>query len=111
MVLPVELQNVLAKTPAAERITQLQKANPENDQRQSIMVGDQKAHEAQRKPTPAVQSDEVILHRDRPKDDKGKSKKEKEQHTKDGTDADGHVKPPDDDGTPVLPPPSLDITV
>ena len=58
MVQPVELQNVLAKTPAAERITQLQKANPENDQRQSIMVVGQKSHDSQGKAAPAVQSEQ-----------------------------------------------------
>lgn len=110
MVRPVELQDAIAKTPAAERITQLQKAGPENDQKYALLIGGQKTQEAQRKATPTVHPDEVILHRDRPSGDKKKGGKKKpgEDTEEHGDDAQ-QQKPPDDE-TP-LPPPVLDITV
>jgi hypothetical protein len=110
MVRPVELQDAIAKTPAAERIAQLQKAGPENDQRQSLLVGGQKAHEAQHKTTPAVHPDEVILHCDHPGGGKKKRGKNKGQESQDehGDDTDRKSAPDDE---PPLPPPVLDITV
>lgn len=111
MVRPVELQDVLSKTQAAERITQLQKSSPENDQRQSLLVAGQKASEAQHKSTPTVHPDEVILHRN--PQEEGKKKRNKKSGGPQG-EAAGEVTektPAPDDDEPPLPPPVLDITV
>jgi len=78
MVRPVELQDNLAKTPAAERVTQTQRAAAENDQRQAMMTVTQKAQTAQRQPTAAPQGDEVIIHREPDREDQEKKKKKKE---------------------------------
>ncbi|MBI5867636.1 MAG: hypothetical protein HZB43_05005 [candidate division Zixibacteria bacterium] len=111
MVQPIELQDVLAKTQAAERITQLQKASPENDQRQSLLIAGQKASEAQHKATPAVHPDEVILHRNPEEEKKRKKEKKGDKAPKEGTDEDADKIPPAMDEEPPLPPPVLDITV
>ena len=50
MVRPVELQDNLAKTPAVERIAQLQKSDPENEQRQVIQSTGQKTQDARGAP-------------------------------------------------------------
>ncbi|MEW5701256.1 MAG: hypothetical protein AB1792_03405 [Candidatus Zixiibacteriota bacterium] len=106
MVRPVELQDNLAKTPAAERIAQTQRAAPENDQRQAMMTVTQKAQVAQRKPTAPEQSDEVIIHREQ--DDRQQERKknkgrepdrpgdgETEPETKETTPEGKHQQPPD----------------
>jgi hypothetical protein len=111
MVRPVELQDAIAKTPAAERITQLQKAGPENDQRQSLLIASQKTQEAQHKTTPTVHPDEVILHRDRPEKDKKKRGKNEHQENRDEDGDIGDRKHPPANDEPPLPPPVLDITV
>ena len=103
MVRAIELLDSLGKTPAVERIAQLQKANSENEQRQVIQSEGQKHEDAQRKATPASHSDEVVLHRDRDKDkDKDKKKQPVVPAPDEGADT--------DDEEP-LPPPELDITV
>jgi hypothetical protein len=78
MVRPVELQDNLAKTQAAERVTQAQRTAAENDQRQAMMTVTQKAQAAQRQPTAPPQSDEVIIHREPDREDQDKKKKKKE---------------------------------
>lgn len=77
MVRPVELQDNLAKTPAAERVAQTQRTAAENDQRQAMMTVTQKAQTAQRKPTAPPPNDEVIIHRDANPEDQQKRKKDK----------------------------------
>ena len=106
MVRPVELQDTLGKTPAVERIAQLQKANSENEQRQAIQSAGQKTEDAQHRPAPAAHSDEVILHRDRERDKENKKKQHQSDHpVRQAESTDGVT----DDET--LPPPELDITV
>jgi hypothetical protein len=80
MVRPVELQDVFAKTQAAERITQLQKSQPENQQQQAAAETTRKNQAQQRKPVPSARTDEVILHREqdaKEKKDKKKQSREK----------------------------------
>jgi hypothetical protein len=116
MVRPVELQDTLGKTPAVERITQLQKANPENEQRQVMQSTGQKAQEAQRRPVPATHTDEVVLHRERQKEEKKKQEGEKDKQEKQAT-IDEHGAAADDDESQgddderQIPPPVLDITI
>ena len=105
MVRAVELLDSLGKTPAVERIAQLQKANSENEQRQVIQSEGQKKEDAQRKATPTAHSDEVVLHRDRDTD-KDKDKKKKQQPV-----VPAEAETADRDDEEPLPPPELDITV
>lgn len=83
MVRPVELQDVFAKTQAAERIQQLQKAHLENQQRQAAADTARKAQADQRKPVPLAKTDEVILHHEEEKRDGGKKKKKPDDAAKD----------------------------
>jgi hypothetical protein len=104
MVRPVELQDVFAKTQAAERITQLQKAQPENQQRQAAAETTQKSQEHQRKPVKSTHADEVVLHREKDqKDKKKKKKKNGESEELDGEasneSGDTQERIPDDDGS------------
>jgi len=105
MVRPVELQDALGKTPAVERIAQLQKANSENEQRQVIQTEGQKHDDAQRKAVPTAHSDEVVLHRDHGNEKDKDKRKKKQSITPAQNDAAN-----EDDQEP-LPPPELDITV
>jgi hypothetical protein len=106
MVKPVELQDALGKTQAVERIAQLQKANPENEQRQAIQSAGQKTEDAHRKPPPAAHSDEVVLHRDSEREKE--NKKKQQQSDRPARQADTTKGVTDDE---ALPPPELDITV
>ena len=112
MVRPVELQDNLAKTPAVERIAQLQKSDPENEQRQVIQSTGQKTQDAQRKPVPATHTDEVVLHRDRERE-KGKRKGKRGKGAADDDDqASAKERESDDDANgDQQPPPVLDITI
>ena len=74
MVRPVELQDVFSKTQAAERITQLQKAHPENQQQQAATETGRKNQAQQRKPVPSARTDEVILHCEKDKEKREKKK-------------------------------------
>lgn len=105
MVRPVELQDAFAKTPAVEKIVEAQKANPENEQRANLVSGERKSAEEQRKAVPAQHSDEVILHKDKPDEDKRKKQEKREGETDEEPhdDTNAHDEPPA--------PPSLDITV
>jgi hypothetical protein len=105
MVRPVELQDALGKTPAVERIVQLQKTDPENEQRVVMQNTGQKTQESQRKPVAATHTDEVVLHRDRNQEKKHKNDKkgEKPAEEEDAATTDTDEEPP--------PPPQLDITI
>lgn len=120
MVRPVELQDVFAKTQAAERIQQLQKSHLENQQRQAAADTARKAQAEQRKPVPQAKTDEVILHHDQEKRDSGKKKKKpdeaaKEDENKNETKNDESAKADlqeskAGDGHDAEKPPSLDLT-
>ena len=87
MVEPIALQDNLGKTPAAEKITQIEKSQPEVAQRDSAIEGQRKSVEQQSKPQPAEKSDEVIIHRDREKKEK---KNEKKKDPKKNAEADAN---------------------
>lgn len=92
MVEPVALQDNLGKTPAAEKITQIEKSQPEVAQRDTAIEGQRKAAEHQSKPRPAEKSDEVIIHRD---SEKKKNQSENEKDKK--KDAEADADSPEDD--------------
>lgn len=120
MVRPVELQDVFAKTQAAERIQQLQKSHLENQQHQAAANTARKAHADQRKPVPLAKTDEVILHHKDEKRDHDKKKKKpddtaKDVENKDDTRNDKSAqtdlqKSRAGDGNQAEEPPSLDLT-
>lgn len=120
MVRPVELQDVFAKTQAAERIQQLQKSHLENQQHQAAADTARKARADQRKPVPPAKTDEVILHHEEEKRDRDKKKKKpddraKDVENKDKTKNDESAqadlqKSRAGDGSESKEPPSLDLT-
>jgi len=64
MVRPVAIQDNLGKTLAAEKITQLEKSQPELAQRETKESVRRKNVEQLHKPQEAEKSDEVIIHRE-----------------------------------------------
>jgi hypothetical protein len=82
MVRAIEIADLLAKTPAAEKVTQIEKTAPDVAQRQfSLQLDDTKA-DRQRKPVPTQKTDEAIIHRDKGKKEDGDQKKKKKQSEK-----------------------------
>lgn len=97
---PVELQNLFAKTQAVERITEAQKAQPENAQRHAIQDGERQTVAKKRKPNPTPRGDEVILHRDQTneqRDDKKKRRTKGQNQDDDATPNDRRGEQPMDD--------------
>ncbi len=83
MVRPIDIADHLAKTQAAEKVNQIQKAAPEMDQRQFALQLDGKLIQKRQQPTPAARTDEVIIHRDSQKrEQEKKKKKDDEEKTK-----------------------------
>jgi hypothetical protein len=82
MVRPIDVADHLAKTQAAEKVNQIQKAAPDMDQRQFALQLESKLVQKQEKPTPTEKTDEVIIHREKPDRDKDQQKKKKEKDKK-----------------------------
>ena len=82
MVRPIDIADHLAKTQAAEKVNQIQKAAPDMDQRQFALQLEGKMVQRQQQPTPAPRTDEVIIHRDR--QEREQEKKEKKDEEKKG---------------------------
>ena len=101
MVEPVALQDNLGKTPAAEKITQIEKAQPELAQRDTALVGRKKAVEQQSKPIPTDKSDEVIIHRDQEQ----QKQREEQQKRKEAGSKEEESPAPDSTGTERQPAP------
>ena len=93
MVRPIDVQDNLAKTPAAERVNQLAKAAPDFDQRQAELVAKQQQVQKQREAQQPERTDEVLIRREHEKskdDDKQKRKrKRKGKRQKHGLDLTG----------------------
>ena len=79
MVRPIDIADHMAKTLAAEKVNQIQKAAPEMDQRQFALQLDSKLVQKQEQAAPSPKTDEVIIHRENPKQDQQKKKKEKKK--------------------------------
>jgi len=76
MVRPIDIADNVAKTPVAERITKIDKAAAELDQRQFAAHLEKQQVTKQQQATPTPKTDEVIIHREKSKkEDKGKQKK------------------------------------
>ncbi len=79
MVRPIEIQDNLAKTLAAEKITQIEKSQPELAQRETKESVRRKNVEQQRKTQETEKSDEVIIHREKDQQKNGKQNKDEQQ--------------------------------
>ena len=79
MVKPVAVADNLAKTQAAERVTQIDKAAPEMDQKQFAAELTKRLNDKQQKPSPTAKTDEVVIHREKQKNDEQKKKKKKDR--------------------------------
>jgi hypothetical protein len=89
MVRPIDMADNIAKTQLTERVNQLQKAAPEMDQRQFALQLDTKHVQKREQAAPAPKTDEVVLHRDNPQQEKQKKKKKQDEHGKDENE--GHL--------------------
>ena len=74
---PIDLQNVLSKTQATEKVAKLEKSRPEIAQKQAAVEFQEKVDNKQKKVYDSNQTDEVIIHRDEKKKENGKKKKKK----------------------------------
>ena len=82
MVRPIAIVDNLSKTPAAEKITQVEKSQPEIAQRETAIDAERKNVEHKRRPPATNRADEVIIHRekqDRENKRQGKEEKQKEE--------------------------------
>jgi len=77
MVRPIDIADHMAKTLAAEKVNQIQKAAPDMDQRQFAMQLENKMIQKQEQTAPPAKTDEVIIHRDKQKNEQQKKKKDK----------------------------------
>ena len=82
MVRPIDIADHLAKTQAAEKVNQIQKAAPNMDQRQFALQLEGKLIEKHEQAAPTVKTDEVIIHRDNPKKEQQQKKKDKDKKEK-----------------------------
>ena len=82
MVRPIDIADHLAKTQAAEKVNQIQKAAPNMDQRQFALQLESKLIHKQEQAAPTVKTDEVIIHRDNPKKEQQQKKKDKDKKEK-----------------------------
>ncbi|MCK4657498.1 MAG: hypothetical protein KAT85_10715 [candidate division Zixibacteria bacterium] len=82
MVRPIDIADHLAKTQAAEKVNQIQKAAPDMDQRQFALQLEGKLIRKHEQANPTVKTDEVIIHRDNPKKEQQQKKKKDEDKKK-----------------------------
>ena len=104
MVEPVALQDNLGKTTAAEKIAQIEKAQPELAQRDTTLVGRKKAVEHQSKPVPMDKSDEVIIHRDQEQQKKREERKKTQQEESESKGEESSAPEPTGTGPQPAPP-------
>jgi hypothetical protein len=82
MVRPVDVADNVAKTQVAEKITQVDKAAPEMDQRHFAAQLTKQLAEKHQKATATTKTDEVIIHREKQNKDEGKKKDKKKDKDK-----------------------------
>lgn len=76
MVQPIALQDNLGKTPIVEKITQIEKSQPELAQKGAAAEVQRKAVQQKTKPPPTLRADEVTIHRDEQQKQGQQQKKE-----------------------------------
>ena len=82
MVRPIDIADHLAKTQAAEKVNQIQKAAPGMDQRQFALQLEGKLIQKHEQAAPTVKTDEVIIHRDNPKKEQQQKRKDEDKKKK-----------------------------
>jgi len=82
MVRPIELTDLLIKTPLAEKVNQIEKSSPDIAQRQFATFLEEKKSEREQKSIPTQKTDEDIIHRDHQKKDEQEQKKKKRDSDK-----------------------------
>ena len=82
MVRPIDIADNLAKTPVAEKVTKVDKAAPELDQRQFAAQLEKQQVSKQQQATPTPKTDEVIIHREKPKQEEKNKKKKQDKKKK-----------------------------
>jgi hypothetical protein len=85
MVRPIDLQDNLSKTQAAERMNQIQKAHGEMGQRQVADALKEKALEDMKRAKASEKSDMVVIRKDQKRENREQEQKKK----RDGGKADG----------------------
>jgi hypothetical protein len=79
MVRPIDAADNLAKMPLAEKVNEVQKSAPEADQRQAAAAQAKQLAQRLREATPTEKTDEAIIHRDKPKQEKKDERKKNDQ--------------------------------
>jgi hypothetical protein len=77
MVRPVELQDNLSKTKLLEQVQQLQKAAPDEAQKQFAQELAKKVANETKSVNDLPQADKIIIHREKPKQEDAREKKNK----------------------------------
>ena len=95
MVRPIDLQDNLSKTQAAERMNQIQKAHGEMGQRQVADALKEKALEDLKRAKASEKSDMVVIRKDQEREKREQAQKEKRDERKDdeGNDRDDDASP------------------
>ena len=95
MVRPIDLQDNLSKTQAAERMNQIQKAHGEMGQRQVADALKQKALEDMKRAKASEKSDMVVIRKDQKRENREQAHREKRDERKDdeGNDRDDDASP------------------
>ncbi|PJA26661.1 MAG: hypothetical protein CO189_09545 [candidate division Zixibacteria bacterium CG_4_9_14_3_um_filter_46_8] len=83
MVQPLDLQNVLSKTQASEKIVKLEKSQPNITQQQTAAEFKTKIEHKHKTVQNSNKADEVIIHRDDAKNKNGKNRKNGKKETAD----------------------------
>ena len=78
MVRPIELPDLLSKTPLAEKVQQVQKSAPDIAQRNFAAELEEKKAERERTSVPTSKTDEAIIHREKEKKEEKRKKKKKD---------------------------------
>jgi hypothetical protein len=95
---PIDLQNILSKTQAAEKLVKLEKAKPDLAQSQFNADYQTKVRNRKSKVQDTEKTDEVIIHKDNNKKEKDKEDEENEATRDEGHTGDSHTDDEIDDG-------------
>jgi hypothetical protein len=85
MVRPIDLQDNLSKTQAAEKMTQIQKSHGEMGQRAVADALKEKTTADLEKTKESEKTDMVIIRKEKEKDDTGQQRKKKKKDERDGS--------------------------
>lgn len=95
---PIDLQNILSKTQAAEKLVKLEKAKPDLAQSQFNADFQTKVKNRKSKVRDTEKTDEVIIHKDNNKKEKDKEDRENKATRDEGHTGDSHTDDEIDEG-------------